>query len=87
MKVWVNLVECQNCHRRVGRSQVVTILERKNKKLTGRSFRLCFDCRKKFHILEIKNAEVSKDKKLTMERVLKGKRLYIEEIKLWIPPS
>lgn len=60
--------ECEYCHNKVTAQQIVEIAERKNKRLTGRKLRLCFNCYGAFLSLEVKDAPLKNDVKAYIER-------------------
>jgi len=64
----VQTVECGYCHDRVLPLQIVEIAERKRGQVTGRKFRLCFNCYKAYLSLEVKDLPIKDNIKASIER-------------------
>lgn len=57
-KIWKPDVTCDYCKKTVSIKSSIKVLERKNSKLTGKSFNLCPYCYMKFFTTEVKNVTV-----------------------------
>lgn len=56
-------MECAYCHKKLEPRLFVQVMERKNKRLTGRKFNYCFDCYSRFFYWELKNLDIAKKHK------------------------
>ena len=65
------IVKCEYCHNKITNLEAIKVLERKNKKLTGREFLLCPPCYKRFAKYEITFLDLDKEKRHQLEQWIK----------------